>query len=76
MKPGIPTPGGRIPLFTLALIGATQAVVWLIRSRKTRSRAKVGSKRRSIQRCQTGGQPLERLVVRSLGPALGIRQLA
>ena len=41
MNPRIPTPGGRISMVTLALIGATQAVVWLIRSQKTRSRARV-----------------------------------
>ena len=36
MKARIPTPGGRVSLFTLALIGASQAIVWLVRSQRAR----------------------------------------
>ncbi len=38
MKPRIPTPAGRVSLVTLAIVGAAQAVVWLVRSQKARSR--------------------------------------
>ncbi len=38
MKPRIPTPAGRVSLFALAIVGAAQAVVWLVRSQRTRSR--------------------------------------
>ena len=41
MKARIPTPAGRVSLFALALVGATQAIAWLIRPRKTRCREPV-----------------------------------
>ena len=38
MKVRIPTPAGRISLFTLALVGAAQAAIWMVRSHKTRAK--------------------------------------
>ena len=38
MKVKIPTPAGRVSLFALAIVGAAQLMVWLVRSQKTRAR--------------------------------------
>ena len=38
MKSNIPTPGGRVSLFALALVGAGQLVAWLVRSQAARAR--------------------------------------
>ena len=51
MKVRIPTPGGRVSLFALALVGAAQAVVWLVRSQKTRYREPIEYEPLMFYRC-------------------------
>lgn len=51
MRLRIPTPAGRVSLFTLALVGAAQAVAWLVRSRKTRYREPIEYEPLMFYRC-------------------------